>query len=315
LIDEGRDERSSLLHALAFELKVKDAMISDVIKVSSEMTMSELTEIFRETRISGAPVVDGGRLVGLISIEDLIRCLKEGRTESTIEKWMTRDVEYLNADDHLPAAISKFNRTGFGRFPVMDRESGALKGILTKGDIIRGLLRRLESKYLEEEIHRYRASHIFEDIVANKTTLNLQYDVSGQDFTKAGESSSNFKKTLTRLGIPPPVTRRVSIASYEAEMNIVVFTGGGKITATITHDRIGVTAEDKGPGIPDIDRAMTPGYSTAPDWVKAMGFGAGMGLCNIKKCSDEMSLYSEVGKGTILEFVVMLNGCERKSAG
>jgi len=182
-----------------------------------------------------------------------------------------------------------------------------LGGVITKGDIVRGLLKQLEIDYHEEEIHRYRASHIFEDIIADATTLIFQYKVSGQNFDRAGETSSGLKKTLNRLGIPPIIVRRIAIAVYEAEMNIVVFTSGGEITAQVTPKMIKIEAVDKGPGIADVQKALEPGFSTAPDWVRALGFGAGMGLPNIQKCADEMKLESTIGLGTRLEIMVHLN--------
>jgi anti-sigma regulatory factor (Ser/Thr protein kinase) len=133
------------------------------------------------------------------------------------------------------------------------------------------------------------------------------YYVVGKDFSAAGTASSNLKTTLYRLGIPPPVIRRVAVASYEAEMNLVIYTAGGEIVAEVRPDRIRIEVIDNGPGIPDIDLAMQPGYSTAPEWVREMGFGAGMGLVNIKSCSNVMRLDSEVGVGTHLEIIIHIN--------
>lgn len=307
-IQEKQKDEVSVVHALAYELKVEEVMELNVVSVRSEDKMSYLREILREKKISGTPVIKDDKLIGIISIEDLIRCLADGRIDEPIRNWMTEGAKVLYGDEQLIRAINQFNKFGFGRFPVVDRKTNKLVGILTQGDIVKGLLKRLESNVLEEEIHKYRASHIFEDIVADDVTLDFQYNVEGQNFSKAGGPSSNFKKTLHRLGIPSAIIRRVSIATYEAEMNIVVFTSGGKILACVKPDQIKVLAIDSGPGIPDIEKAMQPGYSTAPEWVRELGFGAGMGLCNIKKCSDKMDLRSVVGKGTNLEFIVFLNG-------
>ncbi|MFQ5790999.1 MAG: ATP-binding protein, partial [Acidobacteriota bacterium] len=211
-------------------------------------------------------------------------------------------------DDPLVLAIGKFEKTGLGRFPVIDRETKSLVGILTKGDVIEGMLKKLEIDYHEEEIHHYRASHFFEDIEADKTTLLFQYDVKGQDFKQAGTSSSRLKRTLKRLGVPPDLVRRVAIASYEAEMNLVVFTDGGTIRARVQPGRIFLEAEDCGPGIEDVQKALQPGYSTAPDWVRELGFGAGMGLVNIQKSSDTFDIRSKPGEGTLLKAAFFTNG-------
>ncbi len=293
--------RFTKVQELVYELKVSDAMMRDVITARPETLMSELREILRSHRISGTPIMEGDKLVGIISIEDFIKWLGEGGKDCPIKNKMTTDAETLYADEPLVHAVSKLEQLGFGRFPVVNRQNGKLVGVITKGDIIESLLRELEIDYHEEEIHRYRASHIFEDIMADKTTLSFQYSVKGKDFNQAGQVSSDLKKSLTRLGIHPRIVRRAAIASYEAEMNVVIFTEGGEIAVEVKPDKIRIGVKDSGPGIRDIKKALKPGYSTAPDWVRELGFGAGMGLNNIQKCADKMNLTSTVGKGTDLE--------------
>ena len=285
-------------------------MTTDVITVSPDTTMAEFREILRANRISGTPVVEGGKMVGIISIEDLIKALASGELEAKVGEKMTRNPETLYADEPLIHAVSKFERLGYGRFPVIDR-AGNLVGILVQGDIVRALLRQLEIEYHEEEIHRYRASHIFEDILADQVTLLFRYHIEGGNFTKAGDASSRLKRTLTRLGIDPRIVRRVAIASYEAEMNIVIYAEEGEITAEVRPDQIRIVAADKGPGIPDIEKAMEPGFSTAPEWVRELGFGAGMGLPNIQNCADKMNLESTVGVGTRLEILIYLQSASQ----
>jgi CBS domain-containing protein/anti-sigma regulatory factor (Ser/Thr protein kinase) len=295
------NEKFTRVQELVYELKVDEVMSRKVITVLPETKMNELRKILKDNFISGTPVVNGNRqLRGIVSIEDFINWMMGGKQDATIGEKMSSDVKTVYADEPLVQAVSRFKECGFGRFPVIDRETGNLVGIITKGDIIKGLLKRLEIDYHQEEIHRYRASHIFEDIVADHAALILQYSVIGGDFRQAGKSSSDLKKTLTRLNIHPSIIRRVVISTYEAEMNIVVFTQRGEIRAEVMPELITIKAKDSGPGIPDIEKAMQSGYSTAPDWVREMGFGAGMGLNNIKKCVDKMDLDSTVGKGTNL---------------
>ena len=136
--------------------------------------------------------------------------------------------------------------------------------------------------------------------------LTLHYDVSGTDFTCAGEASGKIKKALKELGFPTNIIRNVAIAVYEGEINLVIHGGGGVIDAEITPECIYVVLADQGPGIPDISLAMQEGYSTAPDNVRQLGFGAGMGLPNIKKYTDEMIIESEVGKGTTIKLKVFV---------
>ncbi len=136
--------------------------------------------------------------------------------------------------------------------------------------------------------------------------LVFEYVVSREDFTRAGEASADVKKKLKALGVPSGVVRRVSIALYEGEINMVVHAYGGNITVEITSDKIIMLLKDKGPGIPDVEKAMQEGFSTASDSVRALGFGAGMGLPNMKKCSDRMDISTTIGVGTEIKMEVDL---------
>ena len=136
--------------------------------------------------------------------------------------------------------------------------------------------------------------------------IHLHYDVSAEDFTRAGEASGFVKKRLKSLGFNPDAIRRVAIAMYEAEINMVIHANGGFCDVDIYPDRIEILLSDKGPGIPDVDKAMQEGFSTAPDNVRSLGFGAGMGLPNIKKYSDEMRIETTIGVGTNLYLTVIV---------
>jgi CBS domain-containing protein/anti-sigma regulatory factor (Ser/Thr protein kinase) len=295
------------LQELVYELEVGEVMTREVITVAPQTSMAELREILREHRISGTPVLENGELVGIISIEDLIKVLAEGKMGATVGEKMTRDPVTLCADEPVVLAVNHFTRYGFGRFPVVD-EKGKLVGILTRGDIIQRLLKKLEVECHEEKIHRHRASHIFEDIVSDRTSIILRYDVVARDFDHAGEASSKIKRALSRLEVSPQVVRCAAIAAYEAEMNIVLHTDeGGEVLAEVQPGQIIIRAVDMGPGIPDVEQAMQPGFSTAPEWIQELGFGAGMGLTNIQRCADEMRLESPESRWTSLEVVVYLN--------
>jgi anti-sigma regulatory factor (Ser/Thr protein kinase) len=135
--------------------------------------------------------------------------------------------------------------------------------------------------------------------------ITLHYDVSGDDFSGAGEAASSVKRTLKKLGFSPEIIRRVTIAMYEAEINMVVHAHGGTIDATITPDEITVVFVDDGPGIPDVSLAMREGWSTATPEVRELGFGAGMGLPNIKKYTDDLQIKTEVGVGTTVTMKVL----------
>lgn len=134
--------------------------------------------------------------------------------------------------------------------------------------------------------------------------MKLNYQVSGTDFLAAGAASSAVKKVLRKLGVSPDVIRKVAIPMYEAEINMVIHANGGEIDVEISSDTIYVKLADNGPGIEDVNLAMQEGYSTASQNVREMGFGAGMGLPNIKKYADKMNITTEVGKGTTVEIFV-----------
>ncbi len=135
--------------------------------------------------------------------------------------------------------------------------------------------------------------------------LELRFPIKGNDFVQAGEASSKIKRALQQIGMEPSLIRRVAISSYEAEMNIAIHAKHGEIILTIWPDLVQVVAEDVGPGISDVALAMQIGYSTAPESVRQMGFGAGMGLPNMQKCADEMQVETRVGEGT--RIVIKIN--------
>lgn len=136
--------------------------------------------------------------------------------------------------------------------------------------------------------------------------ITFHYTISPDDFTRAGEASSDVKSKLKKMGVTPEAVRKVAIAMYEGEINMVIHAKGGEITVHITTENIEMVLEDVGPGIPDIELAMQAGYSTAPDAVRSLGFGAGMGLPNMKKYSDQMEIHTVIGEGTTIRMVVNL---------
>lgn len=301
------------LQELLYEVKIGEVMTRKVIHVTPKTPMAEIRKLLREHRISGIPVVEDGKLEGIISIEDLINTLAESAMGATVGERMTRNPVTLREDEPVVVVINHFATHGYGRFLVVD-EKGHMVGIVTRGDIIEGLLKKLEIEYHEEEIRRYRVSHIFEDVVSDRTSITLRYDVLARDFKHAGEASSKIKLVLTRLGAPLEVARRAAIATYEAEMNIIIHTTeGGEIEAEIQRGRLILRAVDRGPGIPDIAKAMEPGFSTAAEWIRELGFGAGMGLSNIKRCANEMKLESPEQKWTYLEATFYLDGKNQKA--
>lgn len=142
--------------------------------------------------------------------------------------------------------------------------------------------------------------------MSDDNKIHLTYEVSGTDFTRAGEASGDVKRQLKKIGADPEAVRKVAIAMYEGEINMVIHANGGHIDVTISPEAVDMVLKDSGPGIPDIQKAMQAGYSTAPDNVRTLGFGAGMGLPNMAKYSDQMDIKTELGVGTTVIMKVLL---------
>ncbi len=301
----GKDLPLSILHELTCELKVSRVMTTELATLPSTASMEEVKELLRSRHISGIPIVDEKTLVGVISVEDLILALEQHALDTPISQFMTRQVLTVHPEEPVFEALKQLERQGIGRLLVLD-EDGKLAGILTKGDIMLGLLGALQQAYDRvERLGRERQPHyFFEALVSDETSLILRYRVRPNDFTQGGRASAQVKKALMQIGATPQLSRRVAIATYEAEINLIIHTtAGGNLTAEIRPEKITVVAHDTGPGIADVELARQPGYTTASEAAREMGFGAGMGLTNIKRCTDEMHIWSAVGSGTRLEMI------------
>ena len=301
-----------ITHAQKLEFRVGQVMTREVIAVTPSTSLLELKEIMRTHRISGVPVVDdNGDLVGVISLEDLLRAFEQGAINATVGERMSTTLITICEADSVDAAVAKFQQTGVGRLPVLN-SWGQLVGVLTKGDVTRGLVHEVQAETQDEEIARYRASHIFRDVESDDTSLVLRYQVAPRDFTHGGNASSRIKRALMRLGADPQIVRRAAIASYEAEMNLIIHADhGGVITAEVDASQLKMIFQDDGPGIADLRRALEEeGYTTTPPEIRQLGFGGGLGLKNIRKCADQMRVDSKVGIGTKLEITIRLHTWE-----
>jgi CBS domain-containing protein/anti-sigma regulatory factor (Ser/Thr protein kinase) len=296
----------SRVEELSYDLKIREVMTTALRAASPEMLLSQVLEILRVHRISGLPVVEAENLVGIVSLEDIVRAMQKNDLAAPCKQYMTRDVVTVRSYDSIVKAIRTFTEKQLGRLPVLD-ENHKLVGMITKGDITRGILVALQKDYKDEEVRRYRASHLFEDIISERTTLVLRYTIKAGDFTQGGKASSHIKRALIRLGADPQLTRRCCIAVYEAEMNLIIHTlSGGILKLEVEPHRITISATDDGPGIADTEQVFLPGYSTASEQVREMGFGAGMGLVNMKRCVDEIELISAPGRGTKLVMRILI---------
>jgi CBS domain-containing protein/anti-sigma regulatory factor (Ser/Thr protein kinase) len=299
---------------LSYDLKIYEVMTRDVKSLTPDDTMQSVVDLLRQNRISGAPIMDGDSLVGIVSQEDLMRALAADDKDAPLHKYMSKNVITVKSYEPVVKALETFARTRVGRLPVVD-ENDKLVGMITKGDITRGVLTAIRRDYKEEEIRRYRASHLFQDIVSDRTSLILRYKIKPGDFVNGGQASSHIKRALLRLGAPPQLARQCGIAVYEAEINLIIHsTNGGVLRVQVEPHRILMQTSDDGPGIPDVKQALTPGWSTASPLARSMGFGAGMGLVNIRRCVDKMDLDSTVGKGTKLLMEIHLRPDEKFKA-
>jgi len=281
---------------LIYRLKVRDAMSAPVIWAGPDSTMRSIQYLMRDNGITGVPIAEGERLIGMVSIGDVIEALDKGRINEAASACMSRAVISLEDDMPLAFATTYFNRYKFGRFPVLDRDA-RLVGIVCASDIIRSLLVAMnrEVERLEERLAEAAAQSA---TAPADGALRLSFQVTRFDFENAGTASAEIKKALKSLGIDAAVVRRAAVASYELELNQVIHSEGGSISLAAGPGSIEILAEDRGPGIPDVEAAMREGYSTANEWIRSLGFGAGMGLPNAKRVSDEFEIESGAGRGT-----------------
>jgi CBS domain-containing protein len=165
------DNEPTKIQELLCELRVADVMHDGLIKIEPSVTMEELRAILRDNRISGVPVESDGELLGIISLDDFIRWISDGARDETVGDRMTTDVDTVYDSDPLVQAIKRLERMGYGRLPIINRKTGRLQGLLTKGDIIAGLLQKIDIDYRLVEAINTRSSHVFEDIVADDSRL------------------------------------------------------------------------------------------------------------------------------------------------
>jgi CBS domain-containing protein/anti-sigma regulatory factor (Ser/Thr protein kinase) len=295
----GRGGALTKIHELVREMPVSRVMTASVFTLPPDATMQQLKELLREHRISGLPVVEDQALVGIVSIEDLIHALEVQRLDAPIREFMTSsNLVTAHAQESVMEALRRFEKTGIGRMPVLNARH-ELVGMVTRGDITLALLDALQELYTEAEAYQARPQRFFDALESESTSLQLRYRVEKGDFARGGDASAKIKRALLQIGASPQLARRVAIATYEAEVNLIIHThNGGMILADIQPNEITIVAQDSGPGIADVGLARQPGWSTATPEVREMGFGAGMGLTNIERCTDKLSIWSAVGVGT-----------------
>jgi len=277
------DESPAFVTEIIYRLRIKDAMTRALHTGQTTDTLRTLQLLMREHKITGVPIVEKGRLLGMISMDDVIRALDDGYIDENAGDHMSRRLIVLEDDMPLSFGISYMEKYRFGRFPVLSKEK-ELVGIITSRDILVALLMEFNKEA--------EAREAAETAVRTEGSFYREYHVRKFDFEQAGKPTGDIKVELKQLGLPSKFIRRVAVACYELEMNQVVHSAGGIISGSITPTEIEIVATDRGPGIPNLEDALTEGYSTATEWVRSLGFGAGMGLPNARRAADEFEITS-----------------------
>ena len=290
---------------LIYQLKIKDVMTTAVICAKKTDTLRHIQALMRESYITGIPIKEDDKLIGLVSIDDIVNALDKGYIEEAAENRMTRKLIVLEEDMPLTFAITYFNKYRFSRYPVVNKNH-ELVGILTSNDVIRTLLVEMNREVV-------RLEKFSQKNTVRKGFSEMEYATAKLDFEKAGRASTEIKKALKAQNIDPEIIRRIAIASYELEINQVVHSHGGVISCSIQPDRVIINATDTGPGIEDLTLALKEGWSTASELVRSFGFCAGMGLANTKRVSDEFTINSKLGEGTTVRSVIFINSPKQES--
>ncbi|MBM4155596.1 MAG: CBS domain-containing protein [Lentisphaerae bacterium] len=284
---------------LLFKLKVRDVMTTDLVTARRADTLRYVQALMKTHRITGVPVVENGRLFGIVSMDDIMTALDRGHIDDPVERHMTTTVVVLEEDMPLSFGASYFDKYRFGRFPVLNKDNSVV-GILTSRDISASLLLELYKEY-----HKLEAQ-VQPPAPVGAPRTSLQVRVKQNDLENAGKGAHEIKRALAARRVDPAHIRRASIAAYEMEINLVLHSSGGTLRTTIDNESVEIVARDRGPGIADVQLALQDGFSTANDWIRSLGFGAGMGLGNIRRVADEFSLDSKAGGGTTVRAVIRL---------
>ena len=276
--------------------RIREIMSANIITATPDISLREVKQMMKDNGISGIPVASGKRLVGIISVEDLLNALEQGLMDDPVSKHMSRNPVILEEQMPVRFAIDYFENYSYNRFPVLN-ERKELVGMITSRDIIAHMI-----AVMNRELRR------LEELAADGAHTEIgnivrRYAVVQNDFKKAGRASSDVKKLLNEHRVDRKIVRAVATALYELEINQVVHSLGGELLCRITDSQVEILARDRGPGIEDIGLAMSEGFSTATDWIRSLGFGAGMGLPNIKRVSDEFDIDSS-NSGTEIRVII-----------
>jgi CBS domain-containing protein/anti-sigma regulatory factor (Ser/Thr protein kinase) len=294
---------------LVYRLKVKDVMSTELYTADRGVSMKDVQVLLKSHSITGLPIAEEGELFGIVSMQDVVTALEEGRIDAPVEDYMSRKLIALEDDMPISFAISYFEKYSFHRFPVLDNRH-KLVGMVTGRDIITRLL--IEAN---KELERLERNADKKGDTAPSGRTEKRYSVYRHDFENAGHASTEIKKILRERKVGPKTTRRIAIAAYELEMNLVVHSEGGHLDFLFDGRKAVIETFDSGPGIEEVEKALEEGFTTAGEWIRALGFGAGMGLPNVRRVSDEFSLDSTFGEGSHARSVIILGQEEEREKG
>ncbi len=301
--DAGAESEPLVLLELIQRLKVRDVMTRKLATVPRSATLRQAQMLMRERKISGVPVEENGRFFGLVSVDDIIRALVAGTIDDPCHKHMTTKLVVLEDDMPVAFALRYFDRYHYGRFPVLNRDQ-RLVGIVCQRDINRALLVELTHELSRLENVMIQTSDADD---AYHVYVLREFPVVKYDFENAGKAANQIKKVLQEKRFSPKDIRRIAVAAFELEMNLCVHSDGGVLSWLLANGRAEIIARDGGPGIEDVAWACRDGTSTANEWIRSMGFGAGMGLANVKRVADEFEIASKKGSGTTVKAVIRIS--------
>ena len=290
----GVEPSSPVVLDIIYRLKIRDVMYPQVVTAAEDTPLLRIKALMKTENVTGIPIVRGERVLGIVSIDDILSAIDAGAMSKTAADRMTTTVIVLEDDMPLSFGIRYFDKFKYGRFPVIDTHK-RLVGILSSRDILTSLLTEMnrELQQLEKQLP-------VSEEKATDTELRQRYSIRKNDFEHAGRASNEIKKCLVERQVAKADIRRVAVATYELEINMTIHSEGGVLDVIVNPEGAVVTARDLAPGIDDVDQALREGFSTANDEIKALGFGAGLGLPNVKRVADRFDIQSALGSGTMV---------------
>ena len=304
--DAGRSP--TVILELIHRLRVSDVMSRNLVVARRGDSLRHLQSLMRENGITGVPIAEGKRLLGLVTVDTIFRALEQGSIEEPADRWMTRNTVVLEEEMPLSLGLSSMEKYRYGRFPVLNRDR-ELVGIITSRDVLRSLLVEIN-----KEVERLEGPSQ-PQVDASGCGYSAEFPIRKYDLEHAGTAASELKQAMVARGIPASLVRRAAIAAYELEMNLVLHSDGGRLLFELGEEAMTIVATDTGPGIADTSVVMEEGYSTASEWIRSLGFGAGMGLPNVRRVSDRFSIVSKMDVGTEVRAEICLTPHEQQADG